>query len=210
VTVTFDRDMSEDISWTRHDNGPYFPRRPEGRLPNWRDRRTIVLPVELEAGRYYRVEINRTDQQDFQGQDGLAATQFVLYFTTQGADPAMKVKLTKPTIVCLAPTNGATDVDPNLSELRVTFDVPMWKGYSWTGGGDRYPSGGEVHWIDDFTCVLPVVLKPDHEYDLGVNSVVAVNFQSAEGRVPSDPVEYAFKTGRRRIGSGGANGLTGH
>jgi len=196
VTFTFDRDMSEDISWTREFNGPYFPPTPEAQRANWRDRRTCVLPVKLEAGQYYRVEINRTDQQDFRGKDGRAAAQSVLYFTTQGASEAMKAKLTKPRIVCLVPPNGATEVEPDLNELRVTFDVPMWKGYSWTGGGDQYPYGGKVHWLDDYTCVLPVALKPDHQYNLGINSVAAVNFQSAAGRVPPDPVEYTFKTRR--------------
>jgi beta-lactamase regulating signal transducer with metallopeptidase domain len=194
LTVTFDRDMSKDLSWTRHDNGPYFPPKPEGQQAYWRDQRTCVLPVKLEAGQFYRMEINRTDQQDFRGKDGRVAAQSVLYFTTQGAGEAVKAKLTKPRVVCLAPPNGATDVDPNLSELRVTFDVPMWKGYSWTGGGDHYPYGGNVHWLDDYTCVLPVALKPDHQYSLGINSVAAVNFQSAQGRVPSDPVDYTFKT----------------
>jgi beta-lactamase regulating signal transducer with metallopeptidase domain len=194
VSVTFDRDMSEEISWTRRDNGPHFPPLPDGQRAKWRDRRTCVLPVKLEAGQFYRVEINRTDQQDFRGQDGRAAAQSVLYFTTQGAGEAVKAKLTKPRVVCLAPTNGATQVDPSLSELRVTFDVPMWKGYSWTGGGGQYPYGGKVHWLDDYTCVLPVALKPDHQYSLGINSVAAMNFQSAQGRVPADPVEYRFRT----------------
>jgi hypothetical protein len=148
----------------------------------------------MEAGHYYRVEVNRTDQQDFRGLDGRAAAQSVLYFTTHGADQAVKAKLIKPKVVRLAPPNGATDVDPDLSELRVTFDVSMCKGYSWAGGGDQYPCGGQVHWIDDYTCVLPVALKPGHEYRLGINSLAAVNFQSAEGLVPADPIDYSFRT----------------
>jgi beta-lactamase regulating signal transducer with metallopeptidase domain len=194
LTFTFDREMAEDISWMRRTNGAYFPPTPEGQQANWRDRRTCVLPVKLEAAQYYRVEINRTDQQDFRGTDGRAAAQSVLCFTTQGASKEVKAKLTKPKVVDLSPPNGASDVDPNLSELRVTFDVPMGKGYSWTGGGDQYPYGGRVHWLDDYTCVLPVALKPDHEYVLGINSVAAVNFQSANGGVPAEPVAYTFKT----------------
>jgi hypothetical protein len=41
-----------------------------------------------------------------------------------------------------------------------------------------------------------VALKPAHQYNLGINSVAAVNFQSAGAGVPCDPVDYAFKTKR--------------
>jgi hypothetical protein len=182
------------MAWTKRDNGPYFPTTPDGQQARWRDRRTCVLPVELEARHYYRVEINRTDRKDFRGTDGRASAQSVLCFTTQGASEAVKANLTKPIVANLDPPNGATDVDPNLGELRVTFDMPMCKGYSWTGGGEQYPYGGEVHWADERTCVLPVALKPDHQYCLGINSAAAVNFQSANGGVPCDPVVYTFRT----------------
>jgi RNA polymerase sigma-70 factor (ECF subfamily) len=192
-TVTFDRDMSPGMSWTGRDGE--YPPTPEGRPSYWRDRRTCVLPVKLEAGHYYRLDINAYNQA-FRGADGRAAAQSVLYFTTQGASQAVKAKLTKPKVVSLIPPNGTTDVDPNLKEIRVTFDLPMTSGYSWTGAGDQYPGspGNNAHWIDDYTCVLPVALKPDHPYTLGVNSVAAVNFQSAGGGVPCDPVEYTFRT----------------
>jgi hypothetical protein len=82
-----------------------------------------------------------------------------------------------------------------LKELRVAFDMPMGRGYSWTGGGDPCLGGDKKgRWIDDHTCVLTVTLKPDHQYKLGINSVYAVNFQSAGAGVPSDPVAYTFKT----------------
>jgi beta-lactamase regulating signal transducer with metallopeptidase domain len=194
VTVTFDRDMAEGMSWTGRDGT--YPPRPEGQQAHWRDSRTCVLPVKLEAGHYYRVEINRTDRQGFIGADGRAADQFILYFTTQGAGEAVKAKLTKPRIISLEPANGATDVEPNLKEVRVTFDVPMWTGYSWAGGGDDYPGleSGKVYWLNEHTCVLPVELKPDHQYNLGINSRSAINFQSADGGVPADPVGYRFRT----------------
>jgi len=196
ITITFDRDMSEGMSWTSPIGRPYCPRIPDGQRPYWRDRRTCVLPVSLEAGHYYRVEINPTYRQDFRGADGRPADQLVLYFVTLGASEGVKARLIKPSVVRLDPPNGAGDVDPNLNELRVAFDVPMWRGYSWTGNGGEYPEPGttNVHWIDERTCVLPVTLKPDHQYKLGINSVAAVNFQSADAGVPADPVAYTFRT----------------
>jgi hypothetical protein len=195
ITVTFDRDMSGGMSWTG--GGEAYPHTPADRPAYWRDRRTCVLPVKLQAGRFYRLELNPgPPYQNFRGTDGRAAAQSVLYFTTRGASAAAKTKLTKPRILNLTPANGATDVDPHLKEIYVTFDSAMGRGYSWTGAGEQYPGSDlqTAHWLDDRTCVLPVALKPAHPYCLGINSASAVNFQSADGGVPADSVDYTFKT----------------
>ncbi|HZR16232.1 MAG TPA: S41 family peptidase [Verrucomicrobiae bacterium] len=103
----------------------------------------------------------------------------------------------KPEIVELNPCNGAQDVDPRLTELRVTFNMPMAGGFSWTGGGEQFPTiptNQRPHWTEDHkTCVLPVELKADREYHLGLNSPSFRNFRSAEG-VPLNPVHYSFRT----------------
>ncbi|HLH54075.1 MAG TPA: S41 family peptidase [Verrucomicrobiae bacterium] len=103
----------------------------------------------------------------------------------------------KPEIVELTPGNGARDVDPSLTELHVTFNMSMAGGFSWTGGGEHFPTipkGQRPHWTADRkTCVLPVELKPDWEYHLGLNSPSFRNFRSAEG-VPLNPVPYTFRT----------------
>ncbi len=195
ITITFDRDMLGGMSWTGRESD--YPPTPEGRPAYWRNQRTCVLPVKLQPGHFYRVDINPGPPwQNFRGTDGRTAAQAVLYFTTQRADQSIKARLTRPKAVSFYPPNGAIDVDRNLKELRVTFDLPMWKGYSWTGGGDNYPAsdGKTPYWVDDRTCVLPVTLEPGHQYSLGINSIVAVNFQSADGRVPASPVEYSFRT----------------
>ena len=44
-----------------------------------------------------------------------------------------------PQIVQTVPAIGATDVDPTLSEITVTFDRDMGKGMSWTGGPPLFP-----------------------------------------------------------------------
>jgi hypothetical protein len=195
ITVIFDRDMQPGFSWTG--GPPDFPPGPEGKKPLWRDKRTCVLPVKLEAGRYYRVGINSTSFQNFRSAEGLPAQTSAIYFTTVGASEQLKRKASRPVIVGLFPKNGASDVDPNLKEIRVTFNVPMDDGFSWTGGGEQFPTipeGKKPFWIDGHkTCVLPVELKPGWEYRLGLNSPSHKNFQSSGG-VPLDPVSYSFKT----------------
>jgi hypothetical protein len=117
-------------------------------------------------------------------------------FVPQKEDAA-EFAAVKPEIVELNPRNGARDVHPSVTELRVTFNVPMAGGFSWTGGGEHFPTiptGQRPHWTEDRkTCVLPVELKPDWEYHLGLNSPSFRNFRSVEG-VPLNPVPYSFRT----------------
>src|SRR5690606_30988743 len=102
-----------------------------------------------------------------------------------------------PQIVKMEPENGATEVDPSLTKLTVTFDRPMAEGFSWTGGGEMFPTipaGQKPSWSDDRkTCTLPVELAAGKQYRLGLNSRSYKNFASAAG-VPLEPVVYEFRT----------------
>ena len=198
ITVTFNQEMGGGMSWTG--GGPEFPPAPEGQKAQWRDKRTCVLPVKLEAGQYYRVGINSTSYQNFASAHGLAALPAAIYFTTQGASDQMKARTLTPHVASLDPYNGAQNVSPAVTELRVTFDVPMGGGCSWctiSDDGADFPKGPEgkrVYWTEDKkTCVLPVELKPDMTYRLSLNAAEFKNFQSAGG-VPLEPVLYTFKT----------------
>ncbi|HVY69264.1 MAG TPA: Ig-like domain-containing protein [Verrucomicrobiae bacterium] len=194
ISVTFDTDMRGGFSWTG--GGPEFPGR-EGEKARWRDKRTCVLPVKLEAGHYYRVGINSQSYQNFRSAEGIPSVPVSFYFVTQGASEEVKAKARRPEIVVMNPPNGAKDVDPGTKELRVTFNMPMAGGFSWTGSGPLFPQipeGKRPFWIDDGkTCVLPVDLKPGSEYRTGLNSVSHKNFRSAAG-VPLEPVVYQFHT----------------
>jgi len=195
ITVTFDHDMQAGFSWTGA--GPERPVVPEGAKVHWRDAHTCVYPVKLEAGHYYRVGINSKSYKNFRSIQGVPAGDSALYFTTRGASQGLKLKTMVPQIVSMYPSNGAQDVSPALSELRVTFSVPMGGGMSWCGGGDTYPDspqGKSAYWTDDhLTCVLPVTLKAGHTYQLGVNSPSHKNFQRAGG-ISVGPVAYKFRT----------------
>lgn len=195
ITVTFDRDMKKGFSWTG--GGEYYPPLAKDQRPYWRNVRTAALPVKLKMGRYYRVGINSKSHKNFRSATGVPARPSAIYFTTRGASDELVAKTQKPIVLEMNPANGATAVDPQTTELRVTFSVPMGGGFSWTGGGDTYPTVRErPHWMEEQrTCVLPVRLKPNHQYRLGLNSPSHKNFQSAAG-VPLNPVIYTFRTGK--------------
>ena len=101
-----------------------------------------------------------------------------------------------PRIVATIPTVGAKDVDPAASEIVVTFDRDMARGFSWTGGGSNYPpiiEGQRPHWRDSRTAVLPVKLEEGHYYRVGINSKSHQNFRSAAG-TPALPSAIYFTT----------------
>jgi hypothetical protein len=198
ITVTFDQDMGGGYSWTG--GGPDYPPTPEGQKAQWRDKRTCILPVKLEAAHYYRVGINSTSHQNFASDHGLAARPSAIYFTTQGASDELKAMTLVPQVASFDPYNGAQNVSPAVTELRVTFSMPMSGGCSWctvSDDGADFPKGREgkrVYWTEDQkTCVLPVELKPGMTYRLSINAPEFKNFQSAGG-VPLEPVAYTFKT----------------
>ena len=55
-------------------------------------------------------------------------------------------------IIETVPKRGATDVDPDLSQISVTFDRDMQGGMSWTGNEKTFmpqvPEGAKPRWID--------------------------------------------------------------
>jgi beta-lactamase regulating signal transducer with metallopeptidase domain len=195
ITVTFDRDMQGGYSWTG--GGPEYPPTAEGQKAHWRDKRTCVLPVKLERARFYRVGINSKSFQNFRSVEGVSSRPFAIYFTTEGASEELKLKTVKPKIVAVNPAHGATDVDPGLTQITVTFNIPMGAGFSWTGDEasvPKLPEGKRIHWTEDKkTCVRPVELMPNREYTMGLNSEWYNNFQSEAG-VPLDPHTLSFRT----------------
>jgi hypothetical protein len=117
--------------------------------------------------------------------------------TSAGAPaPVAPRVVTKPAI-------GATNVDPDLRELRATFDQEMTTGsWSWTGGGPMFPEiTSKPRWIDKRTCVLPVKLEPAKRYRVGINAPSFKNFRSADG-VPAAVTTLWFETAARRRAAG--------
>ena len=101
-----------------------------------------------------------------------------------------------PRIIATSPKVGETEVSPSITEITVTFDRDMSKGFSWTGSGPDYPPGAEgqkVHWRDKRTCVFPVKLQGARYYRVGINSTSYQNFQSEDG-VPAHTSAIYFTT----------------
>ena len=195
IRVTFNQNMTrgENYSWVG--GGPSFPKT-RGK-PRWVNARTCVLAVQLEPGHDYWLSINSDKFKAFRSVGGVPAEPYPLSFRTAG-EPASEEALTgAPKVIEAEPDNGEVNVDPGLTEIRVTFDQDMTTGenYSWTGGGSTFPEmRGKPRWVNARTCVLGVKLKPDHDYWLSVNSEKFQSFRGANG-MPAEPYAISFRTG---------------
>lgn len=102
-----------------------------------------------------------------------------------------------PIVTETFPRSGATDVDPSLNELRVTFSKPMMD-ESWSWCQTTYPfpkSDGPIHYDEACrTCSMPVKLEPNTRYEMNINSPRHQNFKDPEGR-SAPPFVFVFTTG---------------
>lgn len=108
-----------------------------------------------------------------------------------------------PVVVKTIPVAGATNVDPALMEIRVTFSVLMddsskaraqWR-------TDDFPAmAGQADYLPDGrTWVLPVKLEPERFYVLWLNRETAGDFKGANGQ-PALPYLLSFHTTRGGAG----------
>ena len=102
-----------------------------------------------------------------------------------------------PVVVKTVPEAGVAEVDPKLTEIKVTFSKEMQdRTWSWaTLTKESFPKlGGEPKYLaDKRTCVLPVKLEPGKTYAIWVNSEKLGNFKDADGR-SAVPYLLVFKT----------------
>jgi Bacterial Ig-like domain len=100
-------------------------------------------------------------------------------------------------VIKTEPPTGATDVDPALAQVRVTFSKEMSDGgWSWvTFSKETFPEiTGKISYDKDRrTCTAPVKLEPDKLYAISLNSQKFVNFRDVGGR-PAVPYMLVFKT----------------
>lgn len=86
-----------------------------------------------------------------------------------------------PVVVKTVPQSGDTNVDPGLSEIRVTFSKDMAdKSWSWTTmSEDSFPDliGKPRYESDKRTCVINVKLEPGKTYGTWINSQRFGNFK---------------------------------
>jgi hypothetical protein len=102
-----------------------------------------------------------------------------------------------PVVVKTVPEAGAAEVDPKLTEIKVTFSKDMRDGsWSWsTLSKESFPTvdGKPKYLKDKRTCELPVKLEPGKTYALWVNSEKFDNFKDTGGR-SAVPYLLVFKT----------------
>jgi hypothetical protein len=113
------------------------------------------------------------------------------------AEDWKKREAARPRVVSMTPANGATDVDPGLKAIVVTFDRPMATGgYAVVGGGPHFPetTGRGSYDAEGRVFTLPVKLKPDWSYEFWLNRGRYDSFRSAKGGVRLEPVRVTFRT----------------
>jgi RNA polymerase sigma-70 factor (ECF subfamily) len=102
-----------------------------------------------------------------------------------------------PVVVTTVPASGAKDVDPSVSEIRVTFNREMMdKSWSWVQiAPENFPmiTGGPRYLKDKKTCVLDVRLEPGKTYIIWLNTQKFGNFKDKEGR-SAQPYLLMFET----------------
>jgi Bacterial Ig-like domain len=129
----------------------------------------------------------------------LAATFAVLPVLALAQDQEFTVANLPPVVVKTVPQAGDTRVDPNITEIRVTYSKRMQDG-SWSWGqisdDTMPPTTGKPHYLPDGkTCVLPVKLEPNHTYVLQLNSLTGkfANFKDRQRR-PAVAYLLVFQT----------------
>ena len=91
----------------------------------------------------------------------------------------------QPVVVKTIPESGSLDVDPGLTEIRVTFSKEM-QDKSWscvTLSKETFPptAGDPKYDVGKRTFVLPVKLEPGRTYALMLNSEKYTNFKDVKG-----------------------------
>ncbi len=112
----------------------------------------------------------------------------------------VSIEALPPSVVRTVPLCGDDAVDPNLSEISVTFGKDMKvTGHCWSWCSVQESSfpvlSGDTEYLEDKrTCVLHVALEPEKTYAIWINVDQFQSFQDAEGH-PAVPYLLVFRTG---------------
>jgi len=112
---------------------------------------------------------------------------FVLQpLTNSAGNPSPLPSSVPPVVIEAFPVSGSADIDPAVTELRVTFSKSMRDGgWSWVKMSDEtFPTmtANPRYLSDGQTCVLPVKLQPGRLYAVWINYEGATNFRDADGQ----------------------------
>jgi RNA polymerase sigma-70 factor (ECF subfamily) len=120
----------------------------------------------------------------------------VLVLPARADEPT--VENSPPVVVKTVPTAGSEDVDPSITEIKVTFSKDMTdESWSWVQVSDAtFPKvEGKISFDKNLrTCVLPVKLEANKTYALWINYPEKFeNFKDKAGQA-AVPYMLVFKT----------------
>jgi len=102
-----------------------------------------------------------------------------------------------PVVLRTIPPAGTSNVDPVLAEIQVTFSRDMMTNHMWSfcqiSDATAPKHSGEVHYIDQRTCVLPVKLERGTTYALWLNQGKFNGFRDVQNQ-PALPYLLVFET----------------
>ncbi|MFC1541709.1 Ig-like domain-containing protein [Candidatus Latescibacterota bacterium] len=124
----------------------------------------------------------------------LALNIFILFV---GCSTIVNLTGTVPTVTGTVPQNGSQDVDPSLTEVRVSFSKPMMdKSWSWCWEDKTaFPemTDSPRYTNDGITNILPVKLEANKEYIIWINMEKFTSFKDKSG-LSVKPYRLTFKT----------------
>ena len=130
-------------------------------------------------------------------QNAIVTDEYIAELRKQKEEREAELERNRPQMVATSPPNGATDVDPAITEITITFDRPMGTGMAWCRRGppETYPEHAPAAWDDDqLTCrARNLKLEPGKTYEIWFNMDGFYGFSSTDG-VPFKPLRYTFTT----------------
>ena len=109
----------------------------------------------------------------------------------------VSVKAQPASVIKTLPMAGDTAVDPTLKEITVTFSKDMKTNRMWSIcqiSKESFPeSAGQIHYLDNRTCVMPVKLEPGRTYVLWFNRAQFNSFRDTDNH-SSVPYLLVFQT----------------
>jgi hypothetical protein len=131
-------------------------------------------------------------------QNAIVTDEYVAELRTEHQKREEEKERNRPKIAATSPPNGATDVDPAITEISVTFDRPMDpEHYGWCRQGppETFPKYDDPTWDDDNQTMRArnPILQPGKTYEIWFNAEWFPAFRSTEGSILT-PVRYTFTT----------------
>lgn len=124
---------------------------------------------------------------------------FLASFGVIQADKTISVETMPPSVIKTVPQAGDINVDPAITEIRVTFSKEMMTDNQWSWcnySPETFPDidkSGIRYLPDKRTCLLPVKLKAGRTYIIWINTQ-QYNYFKDKNRNSAIPYLLVFQT----------------